>query len=119
MLAGLGKEKARLSQTVTKLRCPAVQNTLPPPGLPYLFILNSLRPICCVSAHSKGLGCCLASLLSEAAEEGDVVAEHGVVSAGVLHGGIEFAFDAGDGLEKELAEVAEGVGSLVRDALFG
>src|SRR5712672_2468360 len=37
----------------------------------------------------------------------------------MLHGGVEFAFDAGDGLEQELAEVAECVGGLVRDALFG
>ena len=61
----------------------------------------------------------MASLLAEAAEKGNRVAEHGVVGAGVLHGCIEFAFDAGYGLEEELAEVAEGVGRLVRDAFFG
>jgi len=58
-------------------------------------------------------------LLAEAAEEGDGVAEHGVVGIRVLHGAIEFAFDAGYGLEEKLAEVAESVGRLVRDALFG
>ena len=47
------------------------------------------------------------------------MAQHGVVGAGMLDGGIEFAFDAGDGLEQELAQVAEGVGGLVRDAFFG
>ncbi len=46
------------------------------------------------------------------------MAEHGVVGAGVLYGSIQFAFDAGDGLEEELAEVAKRVGRLVRDALF-
>jgi hypothetical protein len=35
------------------------------------------------------------------------------------HGGVEFVFDAGDGLEQELAEVTEGVGGLMRDSLFG
>jgi len=57
-------------------------------------------------------------LLAETAEKGNRVAEHGVVGAGVLHSCIEFAFDAGYGLEEELAEVAEGVGRLVRDAFF-
>jgi len=47
------------------------------------------------------------------------VAQHGVVGAGMLDGGVEFVFDAGDGLEQELAQVSEGVGGLVRDALFG
>ena len=47
------------------------------------------------------------------------MAQHGIVGAGMLHGGVEFAFDAGNGLEQELAEVAESVGGLVRDALFG
>jgi len=42
-------------------------------------------------------------LLAEAAEQRDVVAQHGVVGAWMLHGGVEFAFDAGDGLEQELA----------------
>jgi len=58
-------------------------------------------------------------LLAEPAEKRDVVAQHGIVGAGMLHGGIEFAFDAGYGLEEELAEVAKGFGGLVRDALFG
>jgi len=52
-------------------------------------------------------------------EERDVVAEHGVIGAGMFHGGVELAFDAGYGLEEELAEVAEGVGGLAGDALFG
>ena len=37
----------------------------------------------------------------------------------MLNGGIEFAFDAGDGLKQELAEVRKGGGSLMGDALFG
>jgi len=37
----------------------------------------------------------------------------------MLHGCIELVFDAGDGLEEELAEVGKGGRSLVRDALFG
>jgi len=61
----------------------------------------------------------LASLLAEAAKKGNRVAEHGVVGAGVLYGSIQFAFDAGDGLEEELAEVAKRVGGLVGDAFFG
>jgi hypothetical protein len=40
-----------------------------------------------------------ASAFAEAAKEGNGVAEHGVVGAGVLHGSIQFAFDAGYGLE--------------------
>ena len=70
-----------------------------------------------ISVHYKGLSVhfsCICtfqrsctrfsmSLLAEAAEEGDVVAEHGVVGAGVLHGGVELVLNAGDGLEKELA----------------
>jgi len=56
------------------------------------------------SAHSKRFaGGILASLLAEAAEKRDVVAEHGIVGAGVLHGCVELAFYAGDGLQKELA----------------
>ena len=47
------------------------------------------------------------------------MAQHGVVGAVMLYGCIELVFDAGDGLEKELAEVGEGGGGLVRDALFG
>jgi len=47
------------------------------------------------------------------------VAEHGVVGARVLHGCVDFAFDPGNGLEEELAEVAEGGGGLVGDAFFG
>ena len=58
-------------------------------------------------------------MLAEAAEKRDVVAQHGVVGAGMLHGGIEFAFDAGYGLEEELAEVAKGFGGLMGDALLG
>jgi hypothetical protein len=42
-------------------------------------------------------------LFTEAAEEGDVVAEHGVVGTRVLDSGVELIFDAGDGLEEELA----------------
>ena len=61
----------------------------------------------------------MASLLAEAAKKGNRVAEHGVVGAGVLYGSIQFAFDAGDGLEEELAEVAKRVGGLVGDAFFG
>ncbi len=61
----------------------------------------------------------MASLLAKSAKKGNGVAEHGVVGAGVLHGSIEFAFDAGNGLEEELAEVAKSVGRLVRDAFFG
>jgi hypothetical protein len=71
-----------------------------------LHILQELRVI-------------LPLLLAEAAEKRDVVAQHGVVGTGVLHGCVEFAFDAGDGLEEELSEVAEGFGGLMRDALFG
>jgi hypothetical protein len=67
----------------------------------------------------KGLQVNLASDLAETAEKRDVVTEHGVVGTGVLHGRVEFTFYAGDGLEEELAEVAEGLGGLVRDALFG
>ena len=59
------------------------------------------------------------SALLKAAKERNGVAEHGVVGARVLHGCIEFAFDAGYGLEEELAQVAKRVGGLVRDALFG
>ena len=47
------------------------------------------------------------------------MAEHGVVGAGVLYGSIQFVFDAGDGLEEELAEVAKRLGGLVGDAFFG
>src|SRR5260370_36940615 len=47
------------------------------------------------------------------------MAEHGVVGTGVLYGSMQFAFDAGDGLEEELAEVAKRVGGLVGDAFFG
>ncbi len=61
----------------------------------------------------------MASALAEAAEKGNGVAEHCVVGTRVLHGCIEFAFDAGYGLEEELAQVAKRVGGLVRDALFG
>lgn len=61
----------------------------------------------------------MASLLAEAAEKGNRMAEHGVVGAGVLYGSIQFAFDAGYGLEEELAEVAKRVGGLVGDAFFG
>jgi hypothetical protein len=35
------------------------------------------------------------------------------------HGSIKFAFDAGDGLEEELAKVAKGGCRLMGDALFG
>jgi hypothetical protein len=59
------------------------------------------------------------SLLAELAEKRDVVPKHGIVGAGMLHGCVEFAFDAGDGLKKELAEIGKGVGGLVRDAFFG
>src|ERR1700730_4710333 len=81
------------------------------------------------SVHSKGFSYDLpwicrfqwvyTSLLAEFVEKRDVVAKHCIEGAGMLHGGIEFAFDAGNGLEKELAEVAKRVGGLVRDALFG
>jgi len=67
----------------------------------------------------KELGAVFASLLAEFAEKRDGVAEHGVVGAGVLHGAVEFAFDAWYGLEKELAQVTEGGGGLVGDAFFG
>jgi len=59
------------------------------------------------------------SLLAEAAEERNVVAKHGIVGAGMLHGGIELVFDAGNGLEQELAEIAERFGGLVGDAFLG
>jgi len=58
-------------------------------------------------------------LFAETAEKGNGVAEHGIVGAGMLHGCIEFVFDAGDGLKKELAEIGKRVGGLVRDAFFG
>ncbi len=58
-------------------------------------------------------------MLAETAEKRDVVTEHGVVGTGVLHGRVEFTFYAGDGLEEELAEVAEGGGRLARDAFLG
>jgi hypothetical protein len=61
----------------------------------------------------------VASLLAELAEKRDVVPKHGIVGAGMLHGCIEFVFDAGDGLKKELAEIGKRVGGLVRDAFFG
>jgi hypothetical protein len=61
----------------------------------------------------------LASLLTEAAEKRDVVAKHGVVGAGVFYGCVELTFHAGDGLEEELAEVAESGGGLLGDAFFG
>src|SRR5260370_35136171 len=47
------------------------------------------------------------------------MAEHGVVGTGVLYGSMQFAFDAGDGLEEELAEVAKRVGGLGGGACFG
>jgi len=59
------------------------------------------------------------SLLAEAAEERNVVAKHGIVGAGMLHGGIDLVFDAGNGLEQELAEIAERFGGLVGDAFLG
>ena len=89
----------------------------PPPFLD-LFILLDLRLRDLDLRILKELGG-LGLLLAEAAEKRDGVAEHGVVGAGVLHGAVEFAFDAWYGLEKELAEVAEGGGGLVGDALFG
>src|SRR5690349_5849099 len=91
---------------------------LPPPLLD-LFILLDLRSIRVGSTHSKGVKGGLGLLLAEATEKRDVVAEHGVVGAGMLDGGVEFAFYAGDGLEKELAEVAEGGCGLLGDAFFG
>jgi hypothetical protein len=57
----------------------------------------------------RDLGVISALLLAEAVEKRDVVAEHGVGGAGMLHGCIELTFDAGDGLEQELAEVAKGL----------
>ena len=42
-------------------------------------------------------------MFAETAEKGNGVAEHGIVGAGVLHGCVEFVFDARDGLEEELA----------------
>jgi hypothetical protein len=71
------------------------------------------------SAHSTGVRGDFGLLFAELAEKRDVVAEHGVVGARVLHGCVELALYTWDGLEEELAEVAEGVGGLVRDALFG
>jgi hypothetical protein len=71
------------------------------------------------SEHSKGVSGGLGLLLAEFAEKRDVVAKHGVVGAGVLHCCVELAFYAGDGLEKELAEVTEGSGGLLGDAFFG
>ncbi len=37
----------------------------------------------------------------------------------MLHGCIDFAFDAGNGLEEKLAEVAKRGGRLVRNTFFG
>jgi len=37
----------------------------------------------------------------------------------MLDGCVELAFHAGDGLEEELAKVAEGGGGLLGDAFFG
>jgi hypothetical protein len=87
----------------------------PSPCFLDLFILRHLAIEDVGSAHSKGVtgGFSVAfdarSGFAKAAEEGNVVAEHGVVGTGVLHSGVEFVFDTGDGLEQELAEVAEGV----------
>ena len=67
----------------------------------------------------KELQAMSASALLEAAKKRNGMAEHGVVGTRVLHGGVYFAFDAGNGLEEELAEVAKGGGGLVGDALFG
>ena len=61
----------------------------------------------------------MALLLAEPAEKRDVVAEHGVVGTRMLHCCIEFAFDAWDGLEQELAEVGKRIGGLVGDAFLG
>jgi hypothetical protein len=58
-------------------------------------------------------------LLAEATEERDVVAAHGIVRAGVLQGSVELALHAGNRLQKELAEVAEGVRGLVGDTFLG
>src|SRR5258708_15881665 len=84
-----------------------------------LFILQDLRLMALDLRILNGLEGIASSLFAEFAEKRDGVAEHGVVGAGVLHGAVEFAFDAWYGLEKELTEVAEGGGGLVGDALFG
>jgi len=60
----------------------------------------------------------LASAFAEATEEGNRMTEHGVVGAGVLHGSIQFAFDAGMDWRRSWPS-SQGVGGLVRDALFG
>ena len=91
---------------------------LPPPFLD-LFILQDLRLMALDLRILNGLEGIASSLFAEFAEKRDGVAEHGVVGAGVLHGAVEFAFDAWYGLEKELTEVAKGGGGLVGDALFG
>ncbi len=124
---GLGRAKARPYNTyniwtrIPRNSCKEFHffgyHPLPPPFLD-LFILLDLRLRDLDLRILKELGG-LGLLLAEAAEKRDGVAEHGVVGAGVLHGAVEFAFDAWYGLEKELAEVAEGGGGLVGDALFG
>jgi hypothetical protein len=97
---------------VPQLRADKVGSALVAPS-PYLFwiysfywtyvILLDLRSIWLGSAHSTGVRGDFGLLFAELAEERDVVAQHGVVGAGMLDGCIELAFDAGDGLEEELA----------------
>ena len=54
-----------------------------------------------------------------AAEVGDGGADYFAVGVGVVGGAIDFALDLGHGLEKELAEVAKGVGGTRGDLLVG
>ena len=58
-------------------------------------------------------------MFAESTEKRDVVAKHGVIRAGMLNGSVELTFYAGDGLEQQLAQIAEGIGGLMRDAFFG
>ena len=92
----------------------------PPPAFLDLFILLGLRlRDLDLRILSKGVSGGLGLLLAETTEKRDVVAKHGVVGAGVLHGCVELTFHAWDRLEKELAEVGEGGGGLVGDSFFG
>jgi hypothetical protein len=48
-----------------------------------------------------------------------LLAEKGVVGAGVADGAVHFAADVGHGLEKKLGEIAERVGGVTGDATLG
>src|SRR5689334_3812311 len=57
--------------------------------------------------------------LAEFVEEGNLLAEQGVVGAGVADGAVHFAADFGHGLQEKLGEIAEGVGGVTGDAALG